>query len=38
MSFWADPYDGQGWFSFELDMDVGVYFGVVYHFKRTKKQ
>lgn len=37
MSFWADPYDGQGWFSFVLDMDVGVYFGVVYHFQRRKR-
>ena len=36
ITYWADPYDGQGWYNFKLDMDVGVQLGVVYHFKQMR--
>lgn len=32
--FMGDPYDGQGWHNFMLDMEVGWNIGIVYHFKR----
>lgn len=33
LMFLGDPYDGQGWYNFRLDMEVGLQMGVVYHFK-----
>ena len=36
ITYWADPYDGQGWYNFRLDMDVGINFGVVYHFPHKR--
>lgn len=35
--FLIDPGDGQGWIYFPLDMDIALNFGIVYHFKRSKR-
>ena len=37
LSFFADPYDGQGWYNFPVDMEIGLQFGMVYHFKRNRR-
>ena len=35
--FYLDPFDGQGWNGFPLDIGVELSFGIVYRFKRSKR-
>ena len=37
LTFLSDTYDGQGWYNFPVDMEIGFNIGVVFHFKRHKR-